>query len=210
MDNSNSENTQKLEERLERFLKINPSAKLEYEKDRALITHPWDDDTVAFEITSDNQGLIDALNNLLFPPHLSAIYHTDSSVFEFIYKVKLEDDPLWSRSFEFTFEGVTYPCKYSLSSERLIHIARVAQLRQVPSSTDYRNLKVYRDFCDPTKISPAAIRYFEKRKPVSFFFGPVKIENTDQMIELARHLNFYMFYFDRDTPQIIMALPALT
>src|SRR3990172_4513933 len=153
MDNSNSENTQKLEERLERFLKINPSAKLEYEKDRALITHPWDDDTVAFEITSDNQGLIDALNNLLFPPHLSAIYHTDSSVFEFIYKVKLEDDPLWSRSFEFTFEGVTYPCKYSLSSERLIHIARVAQLRQVPSSTDYRNLKVYRDFCDPTKIS---------------------------------------------------------
>jgi len=66
---------------------------------------------------------------------------------------------------------------------------------------------MFRDYSDPGTISPAAVRFFETRKPISFFLGPICVENTDQVLDLARHLNFYMFFFDRNTPQIIIHKP---
>lgn len=199
--------TNLLMEKLDYFFKINPSAKLESGKEPFIIANLWDDETVAFEIEPHNIALIEALNNLIFPPNLTAIYHIDTQTFEFIFRVEKMDDALWSRNFEFIFNGNNFPCKYADSSERLMQLARVSQLKQVPSSTEYRNLRMFRDYCDPAKISPAAVKYFEKRKTMSFFLGPIKIDNTDQILDLARHLNFYMFYFDRETPQIIIHRP---
>lgn len=196
-----------LMEKLDYFFKINPSAKLESGKDKFLVANPWDDDTVAFEVTPDDSAVIEALNNLIFPPQLSAIYHIDTQIFEFIFRVEKEDNPLWSRSFEFIFNGKTFLCRFGESTDRLMNLARASQLKQAPSPTEHRNLRMYRDYCDPARISPAAVKYFEKRKPMSFFLGPIKVENTDQMLNLARHLNFYMFYFDRETPQIIIHRP---
>ncbi|MCC6582049.1 MAG: hypothetical protein IT440_16580 [Phycisphaeraceae bacterium] len=199
--------TNPLMEKLDYFFKINPSARLESGKEPYLLTNLWDDETIAFEITPDNMPLIEALNNLIFPPSLSAIYHIDTQTFEFIFRVEKIDDPLWTRNFEFIFNGENYPCKYAESSDRLINLAKASQLKQAPSPTEHRNLRMYRDYCDPAKISPAAVKYFEIRKPMSFFLGPIKVGNTDQVLDLARHLNFYMFYFDRETPQIIIHRP---
>lgn len=201
------ENFPNLEKELENFLSLNQSAKLEYEKERFLITHPWNDDAVTFEIKVGDSLLIEALNNLLLPPSLSAIYHTDTLTLEFIFQIAQEDDPLWARKFDFIYNGITYLCRYGPSSGRLMHIARSSQLKQVLSSTDYRNLRMYKDYSDPAKVSPLAVKYFEKRKPMSFFLESIKVENTDQILNLARHLNFYMFYFDRETPKIIVHRP---
>lgn len=204
-----TEDTAKLlTDKLDYFFKINPAARLESGKERFFIANPWDDDTVTFEVDPNDEGLIDALNNLILPPNLSAVYHIDTQIFEFIFRVEKEDDPMWSRNFEFIFNGNTFPCKYGKSSERLMHLARVSQLKQAPSPTEHRNLRMHRDYCDPAQISPAAVRYFEKRKPMSFFLGPIKVENTDHILNLARHLNFYMYFFDRETPQIVIHRPA--
>jgi hypothetical protein len=194
---------QQLTESISPFLKNNSAAILKADDERLLVVNPWDDESLGFEIALDNKELIDALNNLLLPSPLSAIYHIDTSTIEFIFTVTSPDNPLWSRKFEFIYDGCPYQCQYGESSDRLLQMAKATQLMEPTSLTEYRNLRIFRDYCNQSKLPVRLVQFFEDKKPMSFFCGPVSAENTEHILELARHINFYMSFFDRGTPKII-------
>jgi hypothetical protein len=192
---------------LTRFLQINPTARLDEEGERPVVETPWNDDSLAIEIDPGNVALLEALNNVILPPTLTAIYHTDTSYLEFIFSVRPNDDHLWKRQFDFTYRGATYSCKYAASSERLLAIAAACTPRKPMSPTDHRNLRVFRDFAKPNDLPSRLRAFFNGRSPMSFFLGPIEVHSSDQVHDLARHLNFHMFYFDRETPQVIIHSP---
>ena len=204
------ENLTKIKELLSPFLKNNPTAKLINDEGCFLIIDPWNDDTLGIEVSLNDSSLIESLNNLLLPPPLSAIFHTDTSTFEFIFTVTSGDNPLWCRNFEFLYLGCNCRCFYGESSDRLLQIARGTQFMRSKSLTEHRNLQLFRDYCNQSQLPSYLVQYFEGKKPISFYIGPVVVENTDQVLELARHINFYMFFFDRKTPQIVIHSPKDT
>ena len=204
--NNHEETLRQIQERLAPFLELNQTASVEFDDENFFVSHPWGDETLDLIITPENDSLIDALNHLLLPPLLSSIFHIDTSQFEFIFTVLSLKDPLWSRNFEFIYNGVTYPCWYGESSSRLIEIASAMHIKDV-SPSDYRNLRIYKDYSRQGQLSTRFKQFFKDKKAISFYLGPIKIESTDQIIELARHINFYMYFFDRHSPQIIIHKP---
>lgn len=202
---NDDEKLAQLTESLSPFLKTNPASKLILNHERIRLVNPWGDETIGIEIDAENKGVIDALNNIWLPPSLSALYHTDSLTLEFIYTVSEPENPLWNRKFEFIYNSCTYQCRYEESTDRLLEIAKALQFTKPPSSTEYRNFRIFRDYFRQSKLPPPLVEYFQDKKPISFFFGPIKVENNfDQFLELARHLNFYMAFFDRETPKIVV------
>jgi hypothetical protein len=58
------------------------------------------------------------------------------------------------------------------------------------------------------KFSPKFRGYFGTQRALSFFVDNVESYEEEQAIALAKHLNFYMNYFDRGSPQIdILSVP---
>lgn len=196
-----------LTKRLDAFLKNNPDANIELEGERCIVAKPWADESVALEIGPKNSELISALNGLILPPQLTAIYHIDTAEYEFVFSVRPLSDPLWSRSFEFLHGGVTYNCKYGDSSPRLLAVGAAASPRSPWSPTDHRNLRPYRDYCHIEELPKFQKQYFARRKPMSFFFGPAPAVSPDDLADIARHLNFFMFYQDRHTPIVVIHRP---
>ena len=85
------------------------------------------------------------------------------------------------------------------SSERLAVIGSNA--RAVKNShTDHRNLIPFFAF---NELDPADRLPFE---PKSFWDKPVKWDE-DAVLRLARHLNFYMSYYDTGSPLILIHTP---
>lgn len=198
---------QQLTTKLNKFINNNSYLNIENTNGKYYIVNPWEDDTVQIEVSIDNEILLESLNSVILPPPLSAIFHTDTYTFEFIFTVASPDNYLWSRAFDFIFNGVTYPCYYGESSEKLLSIASATRPRKPSSNTKHRNLRIYNDYCCQEKLPEPMVKFFENKKPISFFLGPFTPKNNDEIIELSRHLNFYMFYFDRNTPIIEIYRP---
>lgn len=205
MDKDHSKNA--ISKKLSTFLKNNPSSSLEEDPDRILVVRPWNDETIGFEITENAHDLIAALNDVLLPPPLTSIYHIDLEEMEFILSVYPKEDQLWHKGFQFHLDGNSYSCRYDHSSQRLLHIAKSAVLCRPHPPTDYRNLRIYRDYsrCDELPIRHR--EFFDNRKPMSLFVGTVSIEGMDELINLVNHINFHVFYFDRSSPQIVIHEP---
>jgi len=97
------------------------------------------------------------------------------------------------RSLEFRFKDRTYKCEFAKASDRLMQIAASARPVDSPSATFYRNL------LNLAVTPPAPAQW----TPVSFWIYEVDW-NEDEIVELIRHLNFYMMYFDRTSPYILI------
>jgi hypothetical protein len=196
-----------LREKLKPFIEINTTSSICIENERVVIANPWEDDTIDIEVQLNDDHLVIALNNILFPPQFSAIYHIDTCTFEFIYTVTSPDNLMFIRKFDFIFKGLSYPCWYSVSSDRLLSIAAAIHLKTPTSYSDHRNLKIYKDFCHQNRLPKSLVQFFNGKKPISFFVGPIKPGNSDEILEIARHINFYMYYFDRESPLIVIHKP---
>jgi len=194
---------------LKDFLTHNKYSAIElHEKSQTdlVVARPWNDKSLFLHLSEDQDELFEALNNVILPERFTAIWHRDSGDFEVIYTAwPLEGSQaeLVDRSFTFSFRGKSYQCKFAPSSPRLLTIAKNSEPIG-PSSTDHRNLRSYQYFIE-TKNDPDKPEFLDL-SPVSFWVSGVQWDD-ESVVDLARHLNFYMSYYDFSSPAIIIHPP---
>lgn len=191
-----------LRDRLRPFLEQNSEASIAQVGEHAVILNPWADDSVQIRLRESSDELVEALNNVRFPVRFSAIWHTDSDDLEFIFAPLPPDYFVRNRSFDFGWRGRTLHCEYCEGSNRLRAIADAFRAGAPTSLNGFRNLPGINRHSKAQKLSPGsdlATRF----TVISFWIRQVGCSEAE-IVELARHLNFYMFYFDRRTPRVLI------
>ena len=189
-------------QQLAQFLTNNTISKIDElntpSKDVA-VQAPWGEDSLAIVVPStEAEDLIDGLNRIYLPERFTAIWHIDTQALEIIYSILPSSHPSASRHFVFKHRGCEYRCAFRESSKVLLSIAR--NYRPIgASSTIYRNLTLFNVYAvsQETKV-PTLIG-----SPISFWIEGITWEEN-AVLDLARHLNFYMYYYDRQTAQIVI------
>lgn len=194
------------EKQLEPFFKQNRYSKVQKTKKGYRVINPWNDESLCFVLKPTSApDLISALNSLILPPRFTALYHLDTNTMEYIYTLLDEDDPCFSRQFEFTLDGKTYRCKFGEASERLLTLSKFFGVVRQQSSTGYRNLQLFRDYVEYAGKKRASLEdFFVDLKPISFYVSGFKNFDEATITEVSKHLNFFMQYYDRDCPYIVI------
>lgn len=204
-DGTNEPIIQPVEEKIAPFLLCNIGTEyLASDADGGIIRGPWGETGLVLEISSDNNPLVVALNSVLLPARFTAIWHQDTRDFEIIWAPIPDDWDELSRTFEFQFAGQTYRCEFGAASERLLLIAASASQSTGPtgSYTRFPNLNSL-DSVVQARTKGALLPFVL----TSFWIRDVQWDEN-AVVELARHLNFYMYYFDHNTPQILIHDPT--
>lgn len=200
--------------RLAAFLSTNSCSTIEEfdspEGKRIGVQKPWGDDSIVLYIPRDVTALANALNNVYLPERLTAIWHKDSRDMEVIWTA-FKIPPAWQdvqdRKFTFKHLSKSYDCEFGKSSERLLAIAEAAEPVSA-SQTGHRNLVSFHNLVMFKKDNPDSgdPLPFPLGEPQSFWVRNIDWEE-DEFILFARHLNFYMTYFDAYSPEIIIHSP---
>lgn len=192
------------------FLKANRQSEIrEYNSGKQkfrVVYEPWGDRSVALLLSSDEEALDDelqaALNNILLPERLTALYHRDTKDLEIIwtaYTLPKGDEDLATRNFKFTLEGTEFPCEFGRSSDRLMKLASRAMFISV-SDTGFRNLQ---SFSSSLRKKENDTRHGE---PTSFFIRKIGWKE-EETLDIIRHLNFYLRYYDLRSPYVVIHPP---
>jgi hypothetical protein len=168
---------------------------------RMAIVKPWDEAGIAIFLPADPKPLADALNNLVLPAPFTAIYHTDERKMEVIwtaYPIGGSMLELLDRKFTVDFEGTQHACSFGDSSDRLLKIAGNWTPIGV-SDTQHRNLQSYSQHVKWKKEADAGRAEQPPGRPISFWITNLGWD-MEHVIRLARHLNYYMTYYDAISP----------
>lgn len=178
-------------------------------KDKKVIylNNPWGDDSIAL-IAYDQDGyrkdLFPLLNRIRLPEDLSAIYHIDSNKLEVIwtsYKLGKSSGEIFDRKFEFVFGGKSFDCHFTNSSDELISLASHAAYLQI-SKTQFRNLQSFSVYSNENAKTDS--RWAERLgQPTSFFIHNIS-DDPKEWFDLIKHLNFYLSYYDNESPTIVI------
>lgn len=191
-----------MEHKLDIFKKNNPNSVVELSDNHTHIQKLWNDDT--FFLRFKKSSNINFLNYLEFPERLSAIYHKRRKEYEIIFAPIKSDSHLIGRKFDFIFDGVKFTAEFKAPSSAFNCIASAFREYDAPSDTDYRNLRPFRDYNrrEDDNTPDFVKRYFSDKIPINFFIkGP--FDKIDSHINLLKHLDFYMAYFERSSPKIV-------
>jgi len=184
--------------RLNPFLTNNPYSDVELVDKFLVVSKPWNDESLILGWTREKGKLfIDTLNNLILPPRFSAIYHIDTNTMEYIYTRLKPDDPILSRQFIFNLDDKQYLCKFDRASERLMTLVSL-YARTRDSRSSFRNL-IYLEENTPEE-EPTSIGMV----PVSFYVSGFQEYNENEIVEVSKYLNFFMQYYDRGSPIILL------
>lgn len=178
--------------------KNNPEIVYSLKDNEYKIENVWNDESISLKFKKGSK--ISFLQNLVFPEQLFAVFHKNSNKIEFIYSLVDSDSKLFNRSFDFIFRNENFKCFFAEMSQDLKTIAASFVENNIESATDYRNLRFLRDVLTHKYFK----NIFKKHKIASFTIeGNFENINFD-FVNLSKSLNFYMTYFDRDTPKIII------
>lgn len=190
---------------LSEFVRSNPWSKVRRDAKGITIELPWNDASFELSIHSAKDvGQAPWLNSLVLPERFKAIYHRDHRCIEYIFSDLFDtDDPMPSQKFAFRWRSHDYRCHYGPASDRLLFLARLFRpLRSSGSFSGYRHLGELHDFQLQDKLPKALRGFYESQVAISFFVDDVESYDEELFIDLAKHLNFYLSYFDRTSPQI--------
>jgi len=163
-----------------------------------VVSKPWNDESLILGLLPKaKRKLIDTLNNLVLPPRFSAIYHIDTNTMEYIYTRLKVDAPILSREFIFNLDDKQYLCKFGGASERLITLVDL-YARAKDSRTDFRNLIYLEE--EPIEEEPTSAGMV----PVSFYVSGFQKYDENEIKEVSEYLNFFMQYYDRSSPIILI------
>jgi hypothetical protein len=189
------------EARLAPFLEANPLSSIRAEFGGAFVERPWGDESFRLQVVSSGDAVVAALNEVFLPPRLTALWHRDTHDLEVTYTALPVDSSLRQRSFTFHYSGQAFDCGFSESSKRLLDIAAAMRPTLPPSRTEYRNLVAFRELTrSRAHLTGSGLPDLQ---PVSFWIRNIEWDE-EAVLDLARHLNFYMRYFDLHTPQILI------
>ncbi len=206
-----TETLSELKARLAPFTASNPASKLDEIGEPIggpVVVSLWGDESILFILPHDADALIEALNNIYLPERFTAIWHKDTELFEIIYTAypffpNMSD--LLARAFVFRHKGRDYECKYGESSNRLLLIAEHFIPGSGPPVTYFRNLGSFRNYVLSQKGTEGFVK-LRDAKPISFWIKGITWDE-DTVLDLVRHVNFYMTYYDTVTPQIMIHSP---
>lgn len=180
------------------LLANNPGIEIKAPVGEYELLNTWNDRSLSFKFKK-RQNLTSLLH-IKFPEQLVAIYNTELKRLEFIFTAVEKDSKLKDRKFDFLFKGNNFECSFGPISESLKLLAISFKEKTADSSTDYRHFRFLRDIHTKTFLKD----YFKDHLILSFFIEG-NFENIDfDFISLSKSLNFYMSYFDRVTPKIII------
>ncbi len=191
-------------ESLKPFFDRHPSAKVGMQTfdghDLRTIENPWGDPTLMMIVAPADD--VSFLNNVFLPNRLSAVWHLDSKDLEVIwtaYELSESQKEIAGRTFTFAFNGVIYLCEFGDSSDRLLALANYTVPRTNPSETKFRNLTSFGMLNKGDGERQAA----SIDVPRSFWIRNVELSEA-KVVPLVEQLNFYLSYYDRLSPTIVV------
>ncbi|WP_159950005.1 hypothetical protein [Polaribacter septentrionalilitoris] len=183
---------------LETLKKNNPEIELkEFSKTYAVL-NAWNDSSFALVISKKKR--IPSFSNIILMEEFSSILDTKNNIWEFIYTPEKKDKEIIKRKFDFIYEGKKYDCSFEKSSRYLKFFAESFRLLKSETKTSYRNLRQFKDYYSKDKADYVK-EYFKDRLPYSFYVKG-DINDIEDKIKFAKTLNFYLSYYDRQTPLI--------
>jgi hypothetical protein len=177
-----------------------PKIEIIKENDKIHIHNLWGDNSFFLRFNEDAD--LSFLNNLYFPPELMAMYSLENNHIEVFAFPISPDSELIKRKFDFNFQGETFVCEWSEPTEEFIKISTSFRELKEESHTAYRNLRQFRDYYRIEELPDFMSKYFEDKRPYNFFIKGNLSKVKDEIIEFCKTLNFYMSYFDRETPNV--------
>lgn len=206
-DSNDSEKLTEAKKRYKKFLEVNPWSKIiELANDGGdgilAVSDPWDDPSLVIVIPDDDADLANSLNNVLLHHRYTAIYHTDRRALEVIWTAyKLDDtqSDIVNRKFTLDLPDSKVECEFTDSSERLLEIAKNAVPIEV-SPTGFRNLQSFGLYARNHELEDKEkMRGLES--PRSFWIKDIDWSD-EKVIDLVRHVNFAIRYYDSYSPVI--------
>ncbi len=191
-----------MDKNLETLKKNNPSIEITEETDHINISKLWDDSTFMCRLEKSSNFL--PLASVTFPFELSAIFHKDISVLEVIYTPILKDNKIKDREFDFFYKGGEFKASFGEPTELFKTISIGFREIDDTSDSDYRNLRMFRDYYKQDTLPKYIQKYFENREPINFFIKGDFDKVSNNFVSIAKCLNFYMNYYDRETPTLVI------
>jgi hypothetical protein len=197
------------------YLANNPQSRIQIENNTTvLVEKPWGRDDARLKFSVNDHDVIADLNQLAFDTRFDAIFHKDTNKIEFVFGFVRQDDhsaTFRDRAFKFHFGGREYACCFAEPTDRLMRLARHFEggLPSDLAESSVPQLRAFKDFQRLDTIPERAKQFFEGRVSRSFFlscdggFADVNLEL------LARHLNFMIRYYDRESPCITIKDPII-
>lgn len=183
---------------LQTLTKNNPAIKYDLEENIYKIKNVWSDDSISLHFKKGQR--ISFFENLIFPEQLYAIFDSKINRIEFIFGPVDKDYKPLNRNFDFIYKNLNFNCYFADISKDLSDIAKNFVENNIESATDYRNLRWLRDIMTKDFLK----RALKNHKIISFYIeGDFEKINFD-FVNLAKSVNFYMTYFDRNSPKIII------
>lgn len=199
---------EQLTQMLQPFLEANPGTEVARSDTPSLIynqlLNPWGDPTLTFIFDDDPAEAIAAFNSIILPGRFSAIWHQDSHDLEVIwtaYDLSADQREVENRAFNFTFNKKKYKCEFGESSQRLLTIAKGMIPRSGPSSTSFRNMTSFYQYVTADENDDKEAMGLSR--PRSFWIRKLKLSEATA-VEFATHLNFYLSYYDTQSPTILV------
>lgn len=193
---------------LKTFLDANPFSKIENDDKSLRVINPWNDESIYFEFDlTEIEEVSRILNNLILPQRFTALYHRTNKEIEFIYSLLDKDNLLVGRSFEYTFCTKTYACSFEVASTELMYLSRFYKQSGIQPTHEYRNLPLLSSFSKLKKVEEETLSHipnFRDLLPISFFIKGIDIWDDEELINLSKHLNFLIKYYDRKSPIILI------
>ena len=188
---------------IDRFIENNNLSK-QIKGDTIVVSNLWEDDT--FELIFSKDENVSILKDVYTPSELYALYTKDC--YEFIFQPLSKDDHCINRKFRFSYKGNQYTAHYGEPSKSFQLIAKAFSPKSIEveeSKINYRNIKPFSDFYQQGNLPETQRMLYEKLTPVNFFVrGPIDILSVRDKKLLLQHINFYMSYFDRKSPWIVI------
>ena len=197
--------------KLKAFLDHNPWSKIEKisePEELVAVTLPWQDESIALALPRLDSKALFRLNRLVLFPQFSAVFHRLKNSIEFIY-TPYRGDELDTRDFVFEFEGQSLRCAFLAASREVLDLAEASEPLGPSTRTDYRNLRSFKRYISLEKEYGKEKKFRDAFSPTSFWIYGCG-DDPEALARLAQHINFYMHYFDRESPliQIHEALPS--
>lgn len=190
---------------LKSFLELNPSIEKETETEHINLKGLWSDSS--FMCRFEKGINFTPLKEVYLPPELSAIYHSGEKKLEVIYAPFSPEVPFLNRNFKINIGSKSFECSFSKCSETLQFFATGFKEIENQSKTFYRNLRYFRDYFKPESAPKGAAKFFEGKIPISFWIEGDFDDGQTDFIDLVKHINFYMKFFDRKSSEILIFLP---
>lgn len=172
------------------------------EEEGYLLKHPWRDPTLVLNLPIDHaeaNELASVLERVELPENYSAIFHKENRSLEVLwtaFKVRKKHEELKQRTFSIWWRGSKRECKFAPASPEALTLAKCVLPYAAPSHTEHRNIMSFvQSVHDPD--------HHNMGDPTCFWVDCNDVDDAD-LDEYLRTVNFYMTYYDRETPRILI------